>query len=255
MPKFNPMRRRLPLLKRLVPSLRKRIARHTWTDGFKVVRSGDVRMLVNYRNFVDRQIAFYDDFEREQLDYLLSAARRLQCRTFVDVGANIGYYTVKAKASGLFSRLLAFEPDVRNADQLRANLFLNGLSGAVELHPVALSDRTGKVRFVSFAETSTGQSRISAEEGDTEIEAVRFDELVRLDGEHVLVKIDVEGHELSVVKGMGELLGRNRCFLQVEVFPENLAAFEGFMRELGYRQVHAIEHDRYFTNAEPAALL
>src|SRR5437667_10987689 len=132
MPKFNPMRRRIPVLKRLIPSIRKWVARMTWTDGFGVVRSRAARFLVNYRNYVDRQIAFYDDYESEQIAYLLEAIRHYGCTTFVDIGANIGFYSVHVAGETSVSRLSAFEPDPRNVDQLRANLFLNGLSTRVE---------------------------------------------------------------------------------------------------------------------------
>src|SRR5579864_8904171 len=109
MPKFNPMRRRIPLLKRLVPSVRKRFAWLTWTDGFAVVRSGGARFLLNVRNFVDRQIAFYDDYEAEQLGYLVEKIRRHDCTVFVDVGANLGYYSVQVARRTSVSRVIAFE--------------------------------------------------------------------------------------------------------------------------------------------------
>jgi FkbM family methyltransferase len=248
MPKFNPMRRRLPVLKRLFPSLRKRVARLAWTDGFAVVRSGDARFLVNYRNYVDRQIAFYDDFEAEQLEYLRSRIRDLGCTTFIDVGANIGYYSVHIGTSGLVRRLIAFEPDARNCDQLAANLFLNALSGRVEVHRLALSDRTGKIAFDAFPETSTGQSRISSSGAGTHVDAVRLDEVLALRDEKVAVKIDVEGHETAVVEGMRNLLAANRCLLQVEVFPVHLEPFRALLKGLGYHEVHAIEPEHYFAN-------
>lgn len=90
MPKFNPMKHRVPILKRLYPSLKKRLARVFWRDGYSVVRSNSALFLVNYRNFVDRQIAFYDDYEAEQVEFLMNAMRERGCDLFLDIGANIG---------------------------------------------------------------------------------------------------------------------------------------------------------------------
>ena len=65
------MRHRIPLLKRAIPSIKKRIAKATWQSGYAIRESNGALFLLNYRNFVDKQIAFYDDFEAEQRSYFL----------------------------------------------------------------------------------------------------------------------------------------------------------------------------------------
>jgi len=242
------MWRRVPMLKRLIPSVRKRVAQLTWTDGFAIIRSDDARFVVNYRNYVDRQVAFFGDFEAEQLAYFLDHVRRYACTTFIDVGANIGLYLVRvARATGI-SRLIAFEPDARNHDQLCANLYLNGLSGRAEVHRVALSDRAGKVAFEAFPDTSTGQSRVSETSTGLEIDAVRLDDMLDVRGHKIAIKIDVEGHEAAVLRGMRRVLAQNECFIQAEIFPSRLAQARGTLSEIGYREVHEIADDHYFLN-------
>lgn len=242
------MWRRIPILKRLVPSMRKRIAQLTWTDGFAIVRSGDSRLLVNYRNYVDRQIAFHGDFEAEQLAYFLERIRRYGSTTFIDVGANIGFYLVRVARCMPAARLIAFEPDARNHDQLRANVFLNGLSTRAEIHRMALSDRAGKVAFEAYADTSTGQSRVSKSSTGIEVDAARLDDLLDFSGQSVAIKVDIEGHEVPAFQGMRGLLGRNRCFVQAEIYPQSLAHARSLLGEIGYRETHAIGHDHYFLN-------
>lgn len=256
MPRFNPMRKRVPVLKRLVPSLLKLIARISWTDGFTVVRSGNARFLVDYRNFVDRQIAFYDDYEAAQLAYFIGCIRCYGCDAFIDVGSNIGYYCVHLAQSTSLQTIVAFEPDVRNYDQLRANLFLNKLSGRVTIHGTAASDRAGLISFAAMPETSTGESRVVMEDigqrvDAVRVDAVRVDDVVTLTGAAIAIKIDIEGHEIAALRGMQTLLTSNHCLLQVEVFPENLAGFRAVMHELGYRDLHVIGHDQYVTNFPP----
>jgi FkbM family methyltransferase len=248
MPKFNPMRRRIPVLKRLVPSIRKYIAQMTWTGGFAIVRSRTARFLLNYRNYVDRQIAFYDDYESEQLEYLLERIRYYNCTTFVDVGANIGFYSVHVASETSVSCLSAFEPDPRNFDQLRANLFLNALSTRVEAYRVAVSNHTGKITFEAFSDTSTGQSHVTQSGAGTEVDAVRLDDALALEGAKLAIKIDIEGHEVVAVDGMRALLAANSCLVQAEVYPLHLKPFRAALTELGYREIHVIGHDHYFTN-------
>jgi FkbM family methyltransferase len=249
MPRFNPMRRRIPVLKRLIPSIRKRLARMTWIDGYAIVHSRTARFLVNYRNYVDRQVAFYDDYESEQIAYLLKGIRQYDCTTFIDVGANIGFYCVHVAGESSVSHLSAFEPDPRNFDQLRANLFLNGLSTRVDAHRVAVSEHTGKIAFEMFADTSTGQSHVALSGGGSvQVDAVRLDEVFALEGVKLAIKMDIEGHEVAAVDGMRGLLAANHCLIQAEVYPSNLEGFRAVLADLGYREVHAIGHDHYFTN-------
>ena len=96
MPGFTETILKLPILKRLYPSLRKRWAEIFWKDGFAVVRSNGALFLVNHRNFVDRQIAFYGDYEAEQTAYLTTAMGEHGCDLFLDIGANIGLYSIRA---------------------------------------------------------------------------------------------------------------------------------------------------------------
>jgi FkbM family methyltransferase len=242
------MWRQIPVLKRLVPSLRKRLARLTWTDGFAIVRSGGILLLVSHRNYVDRRIALFGDFESEQFAYFLECIRHYGCSTFVDVGANLGLYLVHVARATMVSRLIAFEPDARNHDQLRANLFLNGLSARAEVHCLALSNRTGKIAFKAFADTSTGQSRVSETSTGLEVDAARLDDLLDLTGERIAIKIDVEGHETAALEGMRGLLARNQCVIQAEIFPHRLTQAQTLLDDLGYRELRVIGHDHYFRN-------
>jgi hypothetical protein len=74
--------------------------------------------------------------------------------------------------------------------------------------------------------------------------------LLQFHGKAIAIKIDVEGHELAVLKGMRELLLNNDCGLMMEVWghvPENCRAVNELMSELGYtRAAKDIEPDTHF---------
>src|SRR5690242_8054034 len=123
--------RDIPLLKRLIPSVRKRIAAITWPGGFKIVRRHDVLLLLNYRNYVDRELLFYGRYERDQIDMLTSAMLRHGCDIFLDIGANIGLYSLIAATRRLAGEVIAFEPDARSLGALQANLLINGIANIV----------------------------------------------------------------------------------------------------------------------------
>lgn len=148
--------------------------------------------------------------------------------TFVDVGANWGYFTlVAAHAVGESGRVVALEPDPRVHAELRANLRRNGIRNVAAL-AVAASDRAGEATLSGYAEADRNRgvsSLVAAPAGDAPSFPVRtapLDDL--LDEQSVdsvdLVKIDVEGAEELVVRGMARGLasGRYRRIL-VELHP------------------------------------
>jgi len=236
------------VFKRLIPSLRKRAASWSWAGDYKVVPSNGAAFLVNFRNYVDRQIAFHGDYETAQHDYLLGEMDRRGCDVFIDVGANIGLYSVLVARRPSPPRIVAFEPDPRNYDQFRANLLINGVTASVETHRLAVSNRSS-VAFRMASATSTGESRVDPNDPDAvELPAVRLDEFMPLTGKTVFIKIDIEGHELAALTGMAGLLRANRCFLQVECFAERLGQVMAFMGQAGFARRHEIESDRFFAN-------
>lgn len=239
---------KLPILKRLYPSLRKRWAEVFWKDGFAVVRSNGALFLVNHRNFVDRQIAFYGDYEAEQAAYLTTTMGEHGCDLFLDIGGNIGLYSIRAAMAGHATRIVAFEPDPRNRNQFAANILMNGLTGRIEIESSAVSNRSGPVGFTFYPETSTGQSRVNESDGTDRVEAVRIDDVIDLKDSTIFAKIDIEGHEAAAVEGMADTIKANRVFLQIESFPEQLGTLSNLLTVHGFTRRHSIGDDHFFAN-------
>ena len=120
----------------------------------------------------------------------------------VDVGANIGFYTLLfASLVGPTGKVIAFEPVKENFELLSKNIDLNKLNN-VELHQNAVGSYNSKVKM-KLSE-SIGRHQIS-ENGDYEVECVRLDDCIKFAD---FVKIDVEGYETNVLIGMKNLLSQ-----------------------------------------------
>lgn len=122
---------------------------------------------------------------------------------FVDVGANIGSFTVLAADRG--AQVIAIEPIPAAHARLVANVQLNDFGARVVTRRVGVGDCAGLLRFSQDQDTvnhvlTTGEGGCA-----TEVEVVTLDSL--LAGRNpTMLKIDVEGYELPVLRGAGATL-------------------------------------------------
>jgi FkbM family methyltransferase len=129
---------------------------------------------------------------------------------FVDVGANIGIYTIYMLDLG--ARVIAFEPDSHNAGRIREHLALNEYTA--EVIEKAVSNASGVVRFTQGLDSYN--HLLMSDSGGIEIEATTLDDVLGdcpVDG----MKIDVEGAERLVLEGARRALAEHRIrLLQLE---------------------------------------
>lgn len=153
------------------------------------------------------------------LDTFSSAARS----NFLDVGANIGYFScVLGKLAGSGGKVVAIEPEPQNQKLLENNLRANGLAN-VTVHKCAVGAQDGTARMGIYKAANRGRHSLvdleSCEEF-IEVPVRRLDDVVREAGvkRWALVKMDVEGYEPFVFEGAAETLSRTEM-LAMEYAP------------------------------------
>lgn len=134
--------------------------------------------------------------------------------TFVDVGANIGLYSVAAaQAVGPTGHVVSVEPTPRTAAVLRQNVQLNGLleSHDITVHECAVGAVTGSASLALHANDSGHNSLFADSQttGTVVVDVVPLDDLVPVGARVDVVKIDVEGAELTVLEGMRRIVAEN----------------------------------------------
>ncbi len=123
---------------------------------------------------------------------------------FVDVGANIGSYTVLAsKVCG--ARSLTFEPVGDTFAALRTNIQLNEIEQLVDARQHAISSKTGTVQFTTSLDAVNHVARLDSLAPTVEVEMITLD-AIDLDAAPRLIKIDVEGHEGDVLDGATQVM-------------------------------------------------
>ncbi|WP_167767117.1 FkbM family methyltransferase [Jannaschia formosa] len=185
----------------------RRFIRTVWRKPADVTIFGTQRVRLHlYDNRTEKRLfcgsQFFDPAERAAI--AASVAQSADPFVFVDVGANVGAYTLMVRAllqeAGRPGRLIAVEPDPVNASRLEANIAANAATD-VELFRVGLSDRSGTLRFRSEGLENRGRARV-ADDGEIELPVRPLLDLLEeagLDRVDAL-KMDVEGHEEPILR-------------------------------------------------------
>jgi FkbM family methyltransferase len=154
-------------------------------------------------------------------------------KTFVEVGAHVGYYAVRM--APLYKQVIAIEPNPQNLECLRKNIELNGLTN-VQVIPVACGEGEGTLPL-GLMEGSSSFYRTNVP--TVSVPVKRLDDLVQWGD---VVKVDVEGWEEHVIKGAIRFIDRCKPIIVIEYhefgyYPQAKGAFENIKRMLiNYRR-------------------
>jgi FkbM family methyltransferase len=175
-------------------------------------------------------IYFDGTFETGTLDVMKKIIRKDD--VVLDIGANLGWYSVNIAKLLPVSKIHAFEPVPNIFSKLRRHCALNGVDAKVVLNQVALGDADGTIELHTFPDLPHGHSSISTL-GKTDY-VTSIAKMVTLDSflhEHSVdtvdfIKMDVEGAEMLVLKGAESLLKReNAPIWVIELNTETAKSF------------------------------
>lgn len=149
--------------------------------------------------------------------------------TVLDVGANIGYYTLMAaKLVTPAGRVFAFEPDPWNCQLLARSVESSGYTN-VKVYQQAVADKLGRTKLYfdahNYANRSFFAQNIIQDAGFVEVETIPLDRLYgsgQLGKRVDFLKIDVQGAEALVLAGAEKLLTENLPTILMELEPDKL---------------------------------
>lgn len=187
--------------------------------------------------------------ERHVLEKVLSLSKKGD--VIYDIGSNFGIYTILlANSVGPTGYVAAFEPEEQAYTHLLANIDLNGLSN-VRAFRLALSDSNREEKL--FLQ-HTGASRLNlptvVSGGHEFVTLIKGDDLVEEENliPPRIVKVDVEGHEGAVIKGLSKTLARPECQIVLceihpPLLPENDSADQilSFLKSIGFNKIEILQ--------------
>ena len=177
---------------------------------------------------------------------------------FYDIGANIGIYTILAAyRTGEEGKVFAFEPHSGNFTRLLDNIIVNNLQHIVIPCNFALHDENGFFPFnYCSSEAASSLSQLSSVRGPSNVEykpdiselkySASIDKLIasgKFTAPHH-IKIDVDGNEFLILKGMTKLLNSTECprSIQVEINKPNESDILSFLEKHNY-----VLSDKHYT--------
>jgi FkbM family methyltransferase len=196
--------------------------------------------------------------------------------TVVDVGANIGYYTLLAASlTGNGGRVFAFEPDPQNFVLLRKNVALNGYKNVVPIQE-AISNESGKAKLfldkTNLGAHSLSEANVKIDNSIT-VDTTTIDDFFKNSNCKIdVIKMDVQGLEVKVLEGMIDTIKTNEnLVILTELWPVGLenagSSAEAFLEKLArcgfaiyqvgrnIEPINVPELLKTFKGNEPATLL
>lgn len=175
----------------------------------------NVGEFIVYRNdsIVSQAIALYGEYSFAEISIM---SRYLdQQSLYVDIGTNIGYHAV-AVNHFVGCNVIGFEPHPNHFAVIAHNV----KDKNILVYNAAASNKTGTIHIADFDETQLGNyGEVSKDSDGIEVQSIKLDDL-NLD-DCTVIKIDVEGHELNVLKGASKTIKKFRPVVFFEALKEN----------------------------------
>jgi len=190
----------------------------------------------------------------------------------LEIGSNIGYYALLgSNLIGKSGKVIAFEPNPINFEMLKLNIELNKCSEKFDCYPYGVGSENGELDFYMMNKGNTS-SFIHRDDSTIKIEEIKKIKVVKLDDffdKDIKIdyfRMDVEGYELEIIKGMKNILASNNkpqgCFIEVHsalLNQMNSSAkdFVDMMKDYGFKikiaryrglQEHKVTSNQEFNN-------
>ena len=191
---------------------------------------------------VDRQIILNKEYEQDAVNFLEDEMKNNFFSNFLDIGANSGYYSFYFAKKFSHLKIQAFEPNVDAYNKFLKTILKNSFKN-VEISNFGLSNINNKVKMITWfkhgiAKTNSIILEKSHDMRNSKIFEANLrigDEIINISDKKIVLKIDVEGHELSVLDGLKSLLNKNKSLILIEIGDEKFEKVNKYLSEKNFR--------------------
>ena len=248
---FNKIITAIPILKRLYPSILSSILICLKKEIF-IIKFKKIFLKINIKDPIDKEIFFKNSYEEEQIQFLFNNIKNYKKAIFIDIGANKGIYSLLLAKKFRTLKIYSFEPVTKTFNYFVNNIYLNNLKENIKTFNFGISNASGKKKMIALKRKNYIQSggysfKINKKkiQEDNIIEYYKTkigDQIIKFKKKNLFIKIDVEGYEEKVLKGLNKLISSNKIFIQIEIFNKNFNLINEFLKKKNFYLIHKIEH-------------
>ena len=227
-----------------------------------LIKPQNINLLIEIRDPIEREIFFNRSYEEEQIATLVEFSKKNKQDFFLDIGSNCGYYALFIAKTFPSTHVIAFEPIKKTYEKLVKNIHLNNLKKQIQTFNFGLSDTNDEVQMRTLIKKGFIQSggftvndknrELKTNETLLKADLKIGDEVIKYINKKLLIKIDVEGHEINALKGLNYLIKNNKIYMQIEIFHENKKNIFNFLEKNDFKFVKNIngnrKNDYFFVN-------
>ena len=199
----------------------------------------------NFYIYLPRHLNYYfkKKYENNTINFIKTKLDNYDTKNYIiDVGANIGIYSLYFKKN-YSSKVELFEPDINNANLLKKTKFLNKFK-FFKINSFCLSDSNSKKEFLlddirgMTGTLSNNRNFIQKHQKLKKkilVKTKKFDSIYSFKKKIFLIKIDVEGHEIEVFRGMLKNIKHNKPIIVIESNKNNIKPIKKILITFGYK--------------------
>jgi FkbM family methyltransferase len=209
----------------------------------KKLHNGQLIRLIP-QDHIQRTLLWYGFYEKESIQTWEKLI--VKDSVVIDIGANIGYYTLIAAHKAINGSVHSFEPVPTSFQALQKNISLNNLSNVIA-NPCGVSNVQSLEKYYVSSIDNSGMSGMRpAENFSGLVETINTITIDDYSSEHELrridfIKIDIEGNELNALMGMKKVLQKFKPIIFIELVQEHLVKYDtniagvySFLRSYNY---------------------
>ncbi len=236
---------KLPVLKRLIPSIFRRYYKIMGTSR-KYYKIGNINYYLDFLDPMDRLLILNKNYEYDQVIYFEQTLRKFPFSYFIDIGANSGYYSFHLADKFKNLKIKSFEINNDAYSKFTKTLEKNSFKN-IELFRFGLSNINKQSKIKSMVKDGFTHSNATVIDSQDTIDPKKFkireaqlkvgDGILNFENEYLSIKIDVEGHEIFTLKGLIKNLSNNYCLLLIEIFDDNFNEVNNFLKKINYNLI------------------
>ncbi len=243
--------KKIPIIKRFYPSFVKRL--------FKIISKSkikfnffDLDLIGDINEPMDKEIYLFNEYENKQIQFLIKNIKGSKFEYFIDVGANSGVYSLIINNKFKNIKIKSFEPVKKSINKFIINLKQNPKLKNIKIYKFGLSNKNSSLLMKSQIKDNyiqTGGFGVVTKKDklyNLHTEKASFrngDDVLKIKNKKIILKIDTEGHEEFVLKGLKKFLRKNKIFLQIEIYDHHFIKINKFLKKFKFYKIHSLSSD------------